>query len=409
MPILAECPECAKKFKLSDTLAGKRVRCPSCQGVIALPAVSSADVTAKEPVAARSTRDEAIAERPKRRRDDDTLDDDRPRRRRPRDTDEDYEEPSRKRRPGDEEDEPRNRRRRDRDEEDEPRNRRRRDRDEEDDERPRRKKGSRRKKSKGSNLPLILGIGGGGIVLVGILVFVLMFTLGGEPEKKQAKNSNMPNKPNIPNKPGGGGQGGGGGNAKAAPRGMNRFLIGNNMKQIGLGIHSYTDVTTKFPPVNDGKLSWRVHILPYINQQGLYNRFDRTKPWDHSTNKELIKSMPKMYRVGGEKEKQGYTHFRRFDGPKIPKTLKFTSFPDGTSNTLMFVEASEPVIWTKPEPLIIREETPLPNLGYANGRDGGFHAVFADGSYRFIRKEVPEEDLRALILPGDGKRGNISR
>ena len=70
-------------------------------------------------------------------------------------------------------------------------------------------------------------------------------------------------------------------------------------------------------------------------------------------------------------------------------------FPDGTSNTIMIVEAGVPVPWTKPEDIIYDPDSPLPRL------DGLFHndfrVGFADGSMRFIRKDMSEATLRAAI------------
>ena len=53
------------------------------------------------------------------------------------------------------------------------------------------------------------------------------------------------------------------------------------------------------PPITDkqGKplLSWRVAILPYIEQQGLYQKFKLDEPWDSPHNQALLKEMPSTY------------------------------------------------------------------------------------------------------------------
>jgi phage FluMu protein Com len=38
MPIAVQCTECEKKFKVPDEVAGKKIRCPACKTVIAVPA-----------------------------------------------------------------------------------------------------------------------------------------------------------------------------------------------------------------------------------------------------------------------------------------------------------------------------------------------------------------------------------
>ena len=74
------------------------------------------------------------------------------------------------------------------------------------------------------------------------------------------------------------------------------------------------------------------------------------------------------------------------------------SFPDGTSNTLLFVEGGEPVPWTKPQELHYDPDGPLPDL-HSLFRDG-FRACMADGSRRFIPKGTAEAELPALISRG---------
>jgi hypothetical protein len=76
------------------------------------------------------------------------------------------------------------------------------------------------------------------------------------------------------------------------------------------------------------------------------------------------------------------------------------SFPDGTSNTLLVVEAADPVPWSKPEDLVYDDKKPVPKLGAEFS--GGFSGALADGSVRFFRNSLNEQMLRYLIMPADG-------
>ena len=75
----------------------------------------------------------------------------------------------------------------------------------------------------------------------------------------------------------------------------------NNEKQIALAMHNYHAANDHLPPaaIKDkaGKplLSWRVAILPYLEQAALYNKFHLDEPWDSPHNKALIASMPAVY------------------------------------------------------------------------------------------------------------------
>jgi Protein of unknown function (DUF1559) len=71
----------------------------------------------------------------------------------------------------------------------------------------------------------------------------------------------------------------------------------NNLKQIALAFHSYHDATNGLPSNitdKDGKplLSWRVAILPYVEESQVYKQFNLEEPWDSATNKKLIEKMP---------------------------------------------------------------------------------------------------------------------
>ena len=74
----------------------------------------------------------------------------------------------------------------------------------------------------------------------------------------------------------------------------------NNLKQIALAFHSYHDATNGLPgniTDKDGKplLSWRVAILPYVEESELYRQFKLEEPWDSANNKKLIEKMPGLY------------------------------------------------------------------------------------------------------------------
>ncbi len=73
------------------------------------------------------------------------------------------------------------------------------------------------------------------------------------------------------------------------------------MKQFGLALHNYYDTNHCLPPAPlvDAKgkplLSWRVAILPFLEQDNLYRQFKLDEPWDSEHNKKLISKMPKIY------------------------------------------------------------------------------------------------------------------
>jgi len=187
----------------------------------------------------------------------------------------------------------------------------------------------------------------------------------------------------------------------------------NNLKQIGLAFHAHNDAFKSFPQhaiySKDGRplLSWRVKILPFIEQDNLFKQFKLDEPWDSPHNSRLLPLMPPTYIVPSEPIGQGTTFYQGFVGkdtmfpPSPTRKITVQDIKDGTSNTIMIVEAGTAVPWTKPEDIVFAPQQPLPRLG---GSLGGFNVLMVDASVRFIRAgSVPEQTLRNAITINDGQ------
>jgi uncharacterized protein (TIGR03067 family)/prepilin-type processing-associated H-X9-DG protein len=193
-----------------------------------------------------------------------------------------------------------------------------------------------------------------------------------------------------------------------------RAQSANNLKQLGLAMHNYHDTNNEFPAHaiydNNGKkplLSWRVAILPYIGENDLYNEFKLDEPWDSAHNKKLIEKMPSIYEpVAGGKKGQGQTYYQVFTGPDTPfdgaNKITLNGITDGTSNTILAVEAKDSVTWTKPADLTMpKDKDKLPGLGGLF--KSGMNVLFFDGSVRFMPNDVRAESFRKLVTPAGGE------
>jgi uncharacterized protein (TIGR03067 family) len=198
-----------------------------------------------------------------------------------------------------------------------------------------------------------------------------------------------------------------------------RTISQNNLKQLGLAMHSYHDTYKHLPTAaiysKDGKplLSWRVAVLPYIEELVLYRQFKLDEPWDSPHNKKLLARMPKLYEpVRGKTQQPHATYYQVFFGPGTAfegtKKLQFgKDFPDGLSNTLMIVEAGEAVPWTKPADLPYDPQKDLPKLGglFADG----FNVALCDGSVRWVRRGFDVRTFRLAITRNDGQEIDIEK
>lgn len=201
----------------------------------------------------------------------------------------------------------------------------------------------------------------------------------------------------------------------------NRMTSSNNLKQIAIALHGYHDVTGAFPPAvvrdKNGKAlySWRVLILPYLEQDAIYKKWNKDEPWDSPNNKPLSDLVLKVYSAPGTPdENTNRSPYRVFVGKDTgfevnkeqpDKGIRIAEITDGTSNTIAVVEATGTVPWAKPEELDFVPGKPLPPLGLP-GRDG-FNAMLFDGSVRYIPKTIKPQVLQALITRNGGEMVGI--
>jgi hypothetical protein len=191
-----------------------------------------------------------------------------------------------------------------------------------------------------------------------------------------------------------------------------------------MAMHSYSSARWHFPPAavfdKDGRplLSWRVLLLPYLEEEALYKRFHLDEPWDSPHNIKLLDQMPDVFAIPaegiGERADSHSTFFQVFVGPGaafegregIEYSNQYRDFPDGTSNTILVFTASRAVPWTKPEDVTYAPDQPLPPLGLHHIFWGDRHRpipptlmfVTADGNSNYLDLDLTsEKTLRALI------------
>ncbi len=196
----------------------------------------------------------------------------------------------------------------------------------------------------------------------------------------------------------------------------------NQLRGLGLSLTNYHDVNGAFPTDTfsaAGKplLSWRVHLLPIMGKDGLYKKFKLDEPWDSPANKLLLKEMPGEFTTGAARAKAGAekTYFRGFSGPggmferfanapagAPPKGVTMAAVPDNHSDTILVVEAGEPIEWTKPDQLTAGAA--MPTVGGISPLNPFFQAVMVSGEVKKVKRTVEAETFRRLV---DRRDGNV--
>ncbi len=196
----------------------------------------------------------------------------------------------------------------------------------------------------------------------------------------------------------------------------------NHLKQIMLATLNHESAYGSYPAAyntdENGKplLSWRVHILPFIEEQQLYQDFRLDEPWNSPHNRKLIPLMPNIYRAPGSEADPGKTVYVAVrdergvivapegqDGIRNPRGMRMRKIKDGTSKTIVLLEASDDlaVIWTKPDDFVPAEDDPI--NGVVGLRKEGFLAAYGDGSIRIIPKSIQKDTLKALFTRDGGE------
>ncbi len=185
----------------------------------------------------------------------------------------------------------------------------------------------------------------------------------------------------------------------------------NNLKQIALALLNFESAYQTFVPQaltsKDGKklLSWRVMILPFLEQNELYQQFHFDEPWDSEHNIQLVEKMPKIYETAGGI--QGKTAILT---PLTPssvfgrqgKPIQFRDITDGSSNTvwLLEVEPTDAVIWTKPDDYSMADEQSYKKL-FLHRENVPVGLV--DGSIRMFPKSFPYAEFQKLLSINGGE------
>ncbi|WP_417387960.1 DUF1559 domain-containing protein [Gimesia sp.] len=195
-----------------------------------------------------------------------------------------------------------------------------------------------------------------------------------------------------------------------------RSMSKNNLKQIGLALYGYHEVTHVLPSggffngAGEPQHGWVAQLLPYLDQQALYQTIDFHEPWSADINREPYQTKLPFLLNPGIRRLEQHTGYQPADYAannqifNVNTSMKLRDIKDGTSDTILAGEVSTGIkAWGDPtnfrDPQLGINASPN---GFGSPFPGGAHILLGDGSVRFITDNIDPQILKALSTPNGG-------
>ncbi len=168
--------------------------------------------------------------------------------------------------------------------------------------------------------------------------------------------------------------------------------------------------------------SWRVLMLPYVDEQALYDRYDFDEPWNGPNNRKLADEVAWAYRCSGADDAMTMTNYVAVVGPRTvwpgAEGVGKQDIPDGAATTIMLVEVADADIhWMEPRDLTMEEALAEGDADTAAGisichvhPNGPFlhdenllFVITADGGLLELSQRPPTEALKAMLTRDGGE------
>jgi hypothetical protein len=232
--------------------------------------------------------------------------------------------------------------------------------------------------------------------------------------------------------------------------GAARTACSNNLKQLVLALHAYSDTDRSPPfartagsdssadrtfppgclgpgPTPEDRLAWTVAVLPYLEQGTLYAQFARETGYvgnltaartrlktfvcpvyNEAVSEDAVIHYVAMAGIGADAaERPAAAAGNGFMG--YDRRTTWAIITDGTSNTIALMETRAGLgPWARGGRSTVRGYDPadVPLHGYDRpfgGHDRGMDAALADGSVRFIDSSIAPNNLAAAITVAGGE------
>jgi hypothetical protein len=187
-----------------------------------------------------------------------------------------------------------------------------------------------------------------------------------------------------------------------------RMQCSNNLRQIALALRNYESVYHSLPPAYttdaEGKPlhSWRTLILPYLEQQALYDKIDLSKPWDDPANKDVYETTLLAFQCPSADCPPGHTTYLAVVvpggcfRPTEPRKLSEVTADPNLPLMVLEVDSERHIHWMSPADVSEQWILSLGTLAKPP-HSGGTQAACVGGNVLFLSSGTRTTVLRALI------------
>ncbi len=178
---------------------------------------------------------------------------------------------------------------------------------------------------------------------------------------------------------------------QSAREAARRMHCSNNLKQLGLAMHGYHTVHGSLPYAANGRHwgSWVRAMLPYIEQQAMYDQYDEDTRYQVSPNVELIRNRIAAYTCPSDTATASWLDGRI---PNYNYAVNLGNTSVWRTSPLNGVEFERAPFYNQNDPVIDN----IPTYSFSNIRDGTTNTLMLGE----IRQGQNDNDLRGLTWFG---------
>lgn len=218
---------------------------------------------------------------------------------------------------------------------------------------------------------------------------------------------------------------------QAARESARKTQCQSNLKQIGIGIHGYHNARNRLPvgclewrgpmsPRTNRQFAWSAFLLPYLDQQPLFDSIDFKQPYDAAVNAASAATKLSIFICPSAPENEsirGKTDYGGLFGERIrdrhpddgvflyDRRIEWDDITDGLARTLIVAEdiGGPDSEWINGRNVFVQAGGINDPDAWAGDNEirsqhsGGAMALFADGHVQFLANELDVQVLGALI------------